>query len=288
MSRDGGRGFDSTVGATGGRTMSTADLGARVEMPAQATRSVALVPLPGAGKLAPGATRAPANAMLWVFVVGYGGLAAICAADLLAPWMGWAVALLYAPGVLCTMMAGAVLGLYTVWKPTERKFRQAMVPAVAFVAIAATSDLRTEFGVEAFASSRVTLLAPVADEVLRSGRIEVLAVAGEWVEVNGWSGNPRYGFGAERSSKSTSLVDVLRTEGISRAEFDRFTAVMRRAGVDRVLARPGHVSFRFGQNGSTYLVYARPGQPLASTGDYLERTMVRRTPLGDGWYLLRR
>ncbi|HEX8318284.1 hypothetical protein [Longimicrobium sp.] len=280
--------------------MSTADLGARLEMPAQATASVALVPLPGARQLVPGATRAPANAMLWVFVVGYGGLATICAADLLAPWMGWAVALLYAPGVLCTMMAGAVLGLYTVWKPTERKFRQAVVPAVALVATLATAELRTEFGVEAFASSRVTLLAPVADQVMRSGRIEVLAVAGEWVELNGYAGSRRDGFYSAQSSTSPriepqyersasrSMDDVLASDGISRPEFDRLTAAMRAAGVDRILARPGHVSFRLGQNGSTYLVYARPGQPLASTTSYLERTTLRRTPLGDGWYLLRR
>jgi hypothetical protein len=268
--------------------MSTADLGARVEMPAQATTSVALVPLPGARQLVPGVIRAPAKAMLRVHVVGYGGLATICAADLLAPWMGWAVALLYVPGVLCTLMAGGVLGLYTVWKPTERKFRQAMVPAVALVATLATSDLRTEFGTEAFASSRVTLLAPIADEVLRSGRIEALAVGDEWVELNDWSGRPREGVYSEASSTSRPLDDVLATEGIRPAEFGRLTAAMRRAGVDRVLARPGHVSFRFAQNGSTYLVYARPGQPLASTAAYLDRTTVRRTPLGDGWYLLRR
>ncbi|HZG43654.1 MAG TPA: hypothetical protein VEY93_11865 [Longimicrobium sp.] len=277
--------------------MSTADLRAAVEMPTPATASVALVPLPGGRQLLPGATRAPANAMLWVYVVGYGGLATICAADLLAPWMGWAVALLYAPGVLCTMMAGAVLGLYTVWKPTERKFRQALVPAAALVATAATSDLRVDFGIEAFASSRVTLLAPVADEVLGSGRIEVLGVGGAWAELNGYWGDPRAGFypvhsssspPSERSSTSRSLDDVLRTEGISRAEYDRLTAAMRRAGVERVLAKPGHVSFRFAQNGSTYLVYARPGQPLASTGSYFERSTVRRTPLGEGWYLLRR
>ncbi|HEY0024879.1 MAG TPA: hypothetical protein VGB24_18335 [Longimicrobium sp.] len=280
--------------------MSTADLGARVEMPARATASMALVPLAGARQLVPGATRAPTNAMLWVFVVGYGGLATICAADLLAPWMGWAVALLYAPGVLCTMVTGAILGLYTVWKPTERKFRQAMVPAVVFVATVATSDLRTEFGTEAFASSRVTLLAPVADAVLRSGRIEVLGVGGSWAEINEYWGDPQtevYSLQPSRSARmepssgrsaSSFLDDVLRTEGVSRAEYDRITAVMTRAGVDRVLARPGHVSFRFGQNGSTYLVYARPGQPLASTTSYLERTTMRRTPLGDGWYLLRR
>jgi hypothetical protein len=202
--------------------------------------------------------------------------------------MGWAVAFLYAPGVLCTMVAGAILGLYTVWKPTERKFRRALVPAAAFVATVATSDLRTEFGMETFASSRVALLAPVADQVLRSGRIEALAVGNEWVELNGWAGRPREGLYAEVSSTSNSLDDVLRTEGISRAEFDRLTAAMRRAGLDRVLARPGHLSFRFAQNGSTHLVYARPGQPLASTADYLERTTVRRTPLGGGWYLLRR
>jgi uncharacterized membrane protein YdcZ (DUF606 family) len=267
--------------------MSTADLGARVEMPAPATGSVALVPLAAGRQLVPGATHAPLN-LMWVFVAGYGGLATICAADLLAPWMGWAVALLYAPGVLCTMVAGAVLGLYTVWKPTERKFRQALVPAVALVATLATAELRTEFGIEAFASSRVTLLAPVADQVLRSGRIEALAVRVEWVELNGWSGRPRDGLYSEVSSTGRPLEDVLRTEGISRAEFDRLTAAMRRAGLDRVLAKPGHVSFRFGQNGSTYLVYARPGQPLASTASYLERTTMRRTPLGDGWYLLRR
>jgi hypothetical protein len=226
--------------------------------------------------------------MLWVYVVGYGGLAIICAADLLAPWMGWAVALLYAPGVLCTMMAGAVLGLYTVWKPTERKFRQAMVPAAALVATVATAELRTEFGMEAFASSRVAQLAPVADQVLRSGRIEALAVAGAWVELNGWAGSRRDELYFEGASNSRSLDDVLRTEGVSRAEFERLTTAMRRTGVDRVLARPGHVSFRLGQNGSTYLVYARPGQPLASTASYLERTTLRRTPLGDGWYLLRR
>lgn len=266
--------------------MSTADLGARVEMPPPATSSVALVPLAAERQLVPGAAPAPLN-LMWVFVAGYGGLATICAADLLAPWMGWAVAFLYAPGVLCTMMAGAVLGLYTVWKPTERKFRQAVVPAAALVATLATAELRTEFGTEAFASSRVALLAPVADQVLRSGRIGALAVGVEWVELNGWSGNSRDGLHAEGSSTSRALDDVLRTEGISRAEFDRLTAAMRGAGVDRVLARPGHVSFRLGQNGSTYLVYARPGQPLASTAGYLERTTVRRTPLGDGWYLLR-
>lgn len=268
--------------------MSTADLGARLEMPAQATASVALVPLPGPRQLVPGRTRAPANAMLWVYVVGYGGLATISAADLLAPWMGWAVALLYAPGVLCTLMAGGVLGLYTVWKPTERKFRQAMVPAVALVATLATAELRTEFAMETFASSRVAQLAPVADEVLRSGRIEALAVGNEWVELNDWSGRPREGLYAEVSSTSRSLDDVLATERIRPAEFDRLTAAMRRAGVERVLAKPGHVSSRFAQNGSTYLVYARPGQPLASTGSYFERSTVRRTPLGDGWYLLRR
>lgn len=279
--------------------MSTANLGTRLEMPAQATASVALVPLPGGRQLVPGATHAPLN-LMWVFGVGYGGLATICAADLLAPWMGWAVALLYAPGVLCTMMAGAVLGLYTVWKPTERKFRQAIVPAVALVSTLATAELRTEFGMETFASSRVAQLAPVADQVLRSGRIEALAVGDEWVELNGWSGSPRDGLFSETSSTSpriepqsgrstsSSLDDVLRMEGISRAEFDRLSAAMRRAGVDRVLARPGHVSFRFDQNSSTYLVYARPGQPLASTRSYFERSTVRRTPLGDGWYLLRR
>jgi hypothetical protein len=198
------------------------------------------------------------------------------------------------------MMAGAVLGLYTVWKPTERKFRQAVVPAVALVATLATAELRTEFGVEAFASSRVTLLAPVADQVMRSGRIEVLAVAGEWVELNGYAGSRRDGFYSAQSSTSPriepqyersasrSMDDVLASDGISRPEFDRLTAAMRAAGVDRILARPGHVSFRLGQNGSTYLVYARPGQPLASTTSYLERTTLRRTPLGDGWYLLRR
>jgi molybdopterin biosynthesis enzyme len=142
--------------------------------------------------------------------------------------------------------------------------------------------------VEAFASSRVAQLAPVADEVMRSGRIEVLAVAGEWVELNGYAGSRRDQLYSEWSSTRTSLDDVLRTEGISRAEFDRLTAALRGAGVERVLAKPGHVSFRFGQDGSTYLVYARPGQPLAATGDYLERTTLRRTPLGDGWYLLRR
>ncbi|HEY7769904.1 hypothetical protein [Longimicrobium sp.] len=268
--------------------MSTADLGARLQMPALATTSVALVPLPGGRQLVPGTTRAPANAMLWVHVVGYGGLATICAADLLAPWMGWAVALLYAPGVLCTMMAGAILGLYTVWKPTERKFRQAMVPAAALVATLATSELRTEFGVETYASSRVAQLAPLADEVLRSGRIEELAVGVEWMELNGWAGRPREGLFHEAVSTSSSLDDVLRTEGVGRAEYDRLTTAMRGAGVERVLARPGHVSFRFAQSGSTYLVYARPGQPLASTASYLERTTMRRTPLGDGWYLLRR
>lgn len=267
--------------------MSTADRGPRVEMRAPATASVALVPLPGGRPLVPGATHAPLN-MMWVFVAAYGGLATICAADLLAPWMGWTVAFLYAPGVLCTVMAGAVLGLYTVWKPTERKFRQAVAPAVALVATFATAELRTEFGMEAFASSRVTLLAPVADQVLRSGRIRELAAAGDWVQVHGWSGDRVYGPQLDQSSTRRVVDDMLRSEGVSRAEFDRVRAAMRRAGVDRVLARPGHLSFRFGQDGSTYLVYARPGQPLASTASYLERTMVRRTPLGDGWYLLRR
>jgi uncharacterized membrane protein YdcZ (DUF606 family) len=278
--------------------MSTADLGARAEMmPAQATASVALVPLNEARQLVASAAHAPAKALRWVYVVGYGGLATICAADLLAPWMGWAVALLYAPGVLCTMTAGAVLGLYTVWKPTERKFRQAMVPAVALVTTFATADLRTEFGTEAFASSRVALLAPVADEVLRSGRIEALGVGDGWAEINEYWGDPTTEVytlrpsttpGIEPRSVTAFLDDVLRTEGVSRAEYDRLTTAMRRAGADRLLARPGHVSFRLGQNGSTYLVYARPGQPLASTAGYLERTTMRRTPLGDGWYLLRR
>jgi hypothetical protein len=263
--------------------MNTADR-VRAEMPAQAARSVALVAMGDARQLVPRA----APALPWVFAVGYGGLATICAADLLAPWMGWAVALLYAPGVLCTMMAGAVLGLYTVWKPTERKFRQAVAPAAALVATLATTHLRVDFGVEAFASSRVALLAPIADEVLRTGGIRALTVGREWVEVNGYTGNPGYGLQFGRSPTRSTLDDVLRREGVSRAEFDRLTAMMRRAGVDRVLARPGHVSFRFVQNGSTYLVYARPGQPLVSTGSYLEGTTVRRTPLGAGWYLLRR
>jgi hypothetical protein len=268
--------------------MSTADLGTRaVEMPAPPTGSVALVPLAAGRQLLPGAAPAPLN-LTWVFVAGYGGLATICAADVLAPWMGWAVAFLYAPGVLCTMVAGAILGLYTVWKPTERKFRQALVPATALVLTIATAELRVEFGTETFASSRVALLAPLADAVLRTGRVTILGVDGAWVEVNGYAGYPGDGLRSEGSSTSTSLDEVLRTEGVSRAAFDRLTAAMRRAGVERVLAKPGHVSFRFAQNGSTYLVHARPGHALASIGSYFEGSTVRRTPLGGGWYLLRR
>ena len=265
------------------RTMSPA---AQLAQAPLASGSVALVPIPR--KRPPVMDAADAQrAVRMLFGLGYTALAAIWVANVLEPWMGWTVIALYIPAGLSIGVAGLGIAGYTLWKPRERKFRQALAAAAALVLTIASVPPRLEMGREAYASSRVAALQPAADELLRSGRIDLLRI-GNGAQVNEYPGSEHGIYWTEGNAAATiTLDDVLRAEGIDRAEYNRVTAAMRRAGVKEVRVGTGHLVFRM-ESTPIYILYARPGQSPRPPADLVPGALEdHSTPLGGGWYLLR-
>lgn len=251
-----------------------------------ASGSVALVPVPRRQPPAMDPAHAQ-RAVRALFIVGYGALAAICIGNVLEPWMGWTVIALYIPAGLSIGIAGLGIAVYTLWKPRERKFRQALAAAAALVLTIASVPPRLEMGREAFASSRVAALQPAADELMRSGRIDLLRI-GHTRQLNEYTGSENGIYWTTDTGAATiTLEDVLRAEGIGRTEYERIVLAMHRAGAEEATVGPGHVVFRM-ESTPIILLYARPGQSPRAPADLVPGALEdHSTPLGDGWYLLR-
>jgi hypothetical protein len=267
--------------------------------------SVALVPLVDATRrlaVAAGTTAGARPGFMVVFGIGYAALAAICVASFLEPWIGWGAVSVYLLAGMCLFVAGLFVAVRTLWKPTERKFRQALAAVAALVVVLVSTPARMELGREVFATSRVPALQPLADELLRQRAIEVVGVRGGRTVLNEYSGDSYSGMHARAEPTAVyaasaetppaperrSLDDVLRLEGISRPEYDRVAGGLRAAGMDQVRVQPGRVEFKAAASPGLYLVYAQPGGPLPLPGELVtDAAVAQRTPLGDGWYLVR-
>ena len=263
------------------RTMSPA---AQLAQAPLASGSVALVPFPRKRPPVMDAVDAQRAARV-LLVLGYSALAAIWVGNVLEPWMGWTVIALYIPAGLSIGVAGLGIAGYTLWKPRERKFRQALAAAAALVLTIASVPPRLEMGREAFASSRVAALQPAADELMRSGRIDLLRI-GYTRQLNEYSGSENGIYWTEDTGPATiTLDDVLRAEAIGRTEYEQIVLAMRRAGVEEATVGPGHVVFHMGWG--ALLVYARPGQsPQPAVDLPPDEIPDHSRPLGGGWYLL--
>lgn len=253
--------------------------------------SMALVPLPRAEavrSIVPGEDGAAPHAHRYFYGMGYAALALI----VLGIWMEPANGAL---GPVPFMLAAPLLGIgglgvliHVLYKPRMHKLRMGL-GAVASVALTAAAGVPLHrAATEVHAHAAILRLQPLADELLRDGRVRTLALpSGTWIELNGFAGRMDTGDPSTNGSGLT-LAAVLRRDGISRLDLLRMRRRLSQAGVSQVGAGDAYVAFPRPGPGFD-LLYVRPGHaPPPPRTVVLETPIVLAKPLGGGWYLYER
>jgi hypothetical protein len=258
-----------------------------VDAPLPST-SMALVPLAGDRErgIGPPAGSMPRNVHRFFYGLGYAALGMVVLGAWVEPLGGDAGLALFGIAMVCLAFAGLGVLVYTAYKPSVHKVRM-MLGAVAslVLTILATEPIGSAAR-EVHASSAITGLQPVAEQIARDGRIRSIGIPrSEWVELNGFTGSldgSTTGYGMEGPQ---TLAEVLQRDGISRLELVRLLRGLREADVARVEAGAAYVAFD--RTGSVPdLLYLRPGRPLPLPGtEILDRPAWVTRPMGGGWYL---
>ncbi|HLM67762.1 MAG TPA: hypothetical protein VK358_09555 [Longimicrobium sp.] len=258
-----------------------------VDAPPPST-SMALVPLPRAEAAHPGAAPAeakPSTIHRYFYGLGYVALALLLLGTWAEPANGNAAAALYLFAAFSLGVAGLGVLVHVAYRPRMDKLRKGLGAVASLaLAIAATGPVG-HAAREVHAQSAVVRLQPLADDLLRNGRIRMIAIpATGWIELNDFVGRMDTS-DPSTSSTSVTLAEVLARDGISRLELVRMRRALEQAGVLRVEVRAAYVGF-YDPGVGANLLYVRPGHVPPSPGAaVLEHTDWRTEPLGGGWYL---
>ncbi|HEX6036851.1 hypothetical protein [Longimicrobium sp.] len=251
--------------------------------------SVALVPLRADREPVhppPPSSDSPPNAHRYFYAMGYAALGMILLGTFFEPRIGGgAAAGLFMPAMMMLGIGGLGVLIHVLYKPSLAKLRKGLGAVAALVLTLVATVPVSRVGREVHASARVARLQPLADDLVRDGRIHRIAVSsGEWVALNDFEGNLKSSSIASSNAAagpSRTLYEVLRRDGISRLELVRLMNRLRAAGVSEVGISASAVTL-WTETGAD-LLYVRPGQALASAA-LPERRHTQ--PLGGGWYLL--
>lgn len=254
------------------------------------TSSATLVPLAGDRKppaRPPAKPDAPANAHLVFNGSWYAGVGLYVVAAGVGVYEFGPMEAAYVLGSLLLVLGGLGGLVHTLWKPSERKTRHALGAIAALVlAIACTPVLR-RISTEVHASAQVQRLEPLAQAVIRDGRIREIGLEGSWVKLNGYHG-PEHATASSPSRRDTvrlELDDVLRRDGMTRAELTAHLRRLDRGGIRQAIVTPGFVAL-YPHDGSA-LLFVPPGHPLPARSTRIGGDPRWRTePLGGGWFLL--
>jgi hypothetical protein len=228
---------------------------------AQPSTCMALVPLPRAETAHPDAAPAkPSHVHRYFYGLGYAALALIIIGVWTEPVNGTAAAVLYGTAILCLGVAGLGVLVHVAYRPRMDKLRKGLGAVAALALTLAAIGPVGRAATEVHAQSAVVRLQPLADDLLRNGRIRMIAIAAPGgIELNDYVGR------MDTSDPSTSgapvtLAEVLRRDGISRLELVRMRSAMEQAGVWRVEVGEGYVGFYGTGVGASPLYIAAPAR----------------------------
>ena len=228
----------------------------------------------------------PMHLHRWVYGLGYASLVGV----LLGGWFehvdGDLSDVFYAMGLLGLVPAGLGVLIHVVYRPSERKLRMGMGAVASFViAISATMPLG-RISQEVHAQNWIVRLQPLADDLLRDGRIASLSFTPDgWVEYDGRAGRLDNVVAEGENGTPVLMADLLRRGGISAQVVERMMARAAVAGASHVEVHDGYAAF---QSRLGTLMYVAPGRvPPPPSALIMEVPRPLRRPLGGGWSLLR-
>lgn len=255
---------------------------------AHPSTSLALVPRPATRDPHPRTVTpgGPSASHRFFYGMGYAALPLLLLAAWLEPMAFDVMAVLAGLAIVMLGIAGLGVIIHVLYHPNERKVRMGLgaVASLALTVLALAPVSRAAR--EVHAQSAIVRLQPLADELLRNGRIRQIAFpAHDWIELNGFSGRMDTG-DPSSSGPAVPLAAVLQRDGISRLELVRMRRRMEQAGVSRLEVEAGYVGFRDpGIDAS--LLYVRPGHaPPSPERQLMERMNWTSQPLGGGWYMI--
>lgn len=251
--------------------------------------SLALVPLARDRTPLQPATPAsslPAHLHRWFYGLGYASLVGI----LLGGWFehvdGDLSDVFYAMGLLGLAPAGLGVLIHVAYRPSERKLRMGLGAVASLViAVSATIPLG-RISQEVHAQNWIVRLQPLADDLVRDGRIASLSFTPDgWVEYDGRGGRLDNVVAEGENGTPVLMADLLREGGVAPQEMERLRARAAVGGASLVEVRDGYVSF---QSRLGILTYVAPGRvPPPPATPIMEVPRPWRLPLGGGWSLLR-
>jgi hypothetical protein len=249
--------------------------------------SLALVPLPRAETAHPGAAPAeakPSTIHRYFYGLGYAALAMITLGAWIEPANGAAAAALYVIATFSLGVGGLGVLVHVAYRPRMEKLRKGLGAIAALALTIAVIGPIGRAATEVHAQSAIVRLQPLADDLLRNGRIRVIAIpAAGWIELNDYVGRMDTS-DPSTSSTSVTLAEVLARDGISRLELLRMRHALEQAGVSRVEVGEAYVGL-YDPGVGANMVYVRPGHaPPPPGAAVLERTHWGTQPLGGGWY----
>jgi hypothetical protein len=255
---------------------------------AHPSTSLALVPLSTGRAFVEGVSPTPprplpARVHRAFYAMGYTGLALlVCGA--------WAI-MFFVMGAGCVGLGGLGVLVHLLWPPrTMHKLRTTLGAIASLVLAVASVEPIMDAAREVRAASLVPALQPLADDLVRYGRITDMERGGyQRVALNGYSGRATSIDGIEtaRPGEPLTFEGVLRRDGVAREDFDAFQERLRRTGMSAVRVQPGYVLFRSPGSPPWRLLHVLPGHPLPPRGAALDgwvRWMAQ--PLGGGWFII--
>jgi hypothetical protein len=263
---------------------------------AHPSTSLALVPVSTGRAFVEGVTLTPprsgsSRVHRAFYAMGYTGLVLfVCGAWATAYHEGTTI-MFFVMGAGCVGLGGLGVLVHLLWPPrTMHKLRTTLGAIASLVLTAASVEAIGDAAREVRAASLVPVLQPLADDLVRYGRITSMAPRGyQTVELNGYSGRAASIDGIEtaRPGEPLTFEDVLRRDGVTREEFDAFEQRLWRTGMREVHLQPGYVLFNSPGSPPWRLLHVLPGHPLPARGAVLDG-WVRWTaqPLGGGWYVV--
>lgn len=238
--------------------------------------SLALVPIP------PGTGPSPAAVF---YGIGYTGVALIILASAIGGWNHDGRDGLYILGAIMVIIAGMFVVVYTLHKPTERKFRQALLAIAVLAGSTLAAYPINQAATEMRLSAQVAKLQPVADEVLRFRRLESWG-AYQQLRIAGYYAVTAPDLMASASDSLGRTVNaVLQASGATRDEYDRVVDGLQRAGVVSMEMSGGELALRV-RDTREVLLYLPPGRERRPLEPVFNEINWRSKPLGGGWYHL--
>lgn len=224
-----------------------------------------------------------------MYVLWYGSIALILAGAAASAWIGDASFALYILAALVLGLSGLALAIHTLVRPTEGKFRHALLALGALVASIVASGPMQAAGTEIRLAGQVAELQPVANELIRFGRLrEWRRGGGTPQSLNGYQGTLAGDVMVSPTDSTGRTLDyVLGLSGTPRAEYDRVVRMLENAGIAEAQVDEGGVALRTEEHFREVLLFLPPGRAWQPANRIFGQASWGSMPLGGGWYHLR-